>query len=150
MFALCLKYSRSYVEAQDNLQEGFLLLFEKIEKYDGKGAFYAWAKRVVINYILQQYRNKDVFNVMNEELPELPAIKVEIEENIPLDYLMKKIQKLPNKYRLVFNLQVLDGYSHKEIATMLEISEGTSKSNLARAKQMLKKEIEKETPLLKI
>ena len=142
IFAVCLKYSRSYEEAQDNLQEGFLLIFEKIEKFQFKGSFEGWAKRVVINYILQQYRNNGVFEIVSENLPD--NVEVEIEEDmISMDFLTKIVQELPDRYRLVFNLYVIDGYSHKEIAEMLSISDGTSKSNLARAKSILKEKIEK-------
>lgn len=141
IFAVCLKYSRSYEEAQDNLQEGFLLLFEKINQFKFQGSFEGWAKRVVINYILQQYRNQGVFEIITENVIEDEVVEVE-EENISLEFLTKIIQELPDRYRLVFNLYVMDGYSHKEIAEMLEINIGTSKSNLARAKGILKSKIE--------
>jgi RNA polymerase sigma factor (sigma-70 family) len=129
IFAVCLKYSRNYEEAQDNLQEGFLLLFDKIHQFKHKGSFEGWAKRVVINYILLQYRTQNI-EVESEE------------ENITLDFLTRIIQELPDRYRLVFNLYVMDDYSHKEIAEMLSINIGTSKSNLARAKAILKEKIE--------
>lgn len=141
LFAVCLKYSRSYEEAQDNLQEGFLLLLEKIHLYKHKGSFEGWAKRVVINYILQQYRKQNIFDIVSENFPEEVEIETD-EENITLDFLTRIIQELPDRYRLVFNLYVLDGYSHKEIAEMLQINIGTSKSNLARAKAILKEKIE--------
>lgn len=140
LFAVCLKYSRSYEEAQDNLQEGFLLIFNKIDKYNHKGSFEGWCKRVVINFILQQYRGQQVFEIVSENIPE--ETNVEIDEDISLDFLTRIIQELPDRYRLVFNLYVLDGYSHKEISEMLSISSGTSKSNLARAKMILKEKIE--------
>jgi len=141
IFAVCLKYSRNYEEAQDNLQEGFLLIFEKIDKFQFKGSFEGWAKRVVINYVLQQYRNKGVFEIVVENLPDSEEVEIE-DESISMDFLTKIIQELPDRYRLVFNLYVIDGYSHKEIAEMLSISDGTSKSNLARAKAILKDKIE--------
>tara|TARA_Y100000815_G_C13320047_1_gene491955 strand:+ start:1111 stop:1653 length:543 start_codon:yes stop_codon:yes gene_type:complete len=141
VFAVCLKYSRNYEEAQDNLQEGFLLIYEKINQFHFKGSFEGWAKRVVINYILQQYRNQGIFEIISENLPDDSEIEVD-EENVSLEFLTKIIQELPDRYRLVFNLYVMDGYSHKEIAEMLEINIGTSKSNLARAKAILKNKIE--------
>ena len=141
LFAVCLKYSKSYEEAQDNLQDGFLLIFEKIGQFNYKGSFEGWAKRVIINYILQQYRKQNLFEIVSENYPE--EVEVEIEEDsISLDFLTRIIQELPDRYRLVFNLYVLDGYSHKEIAEMLEINIGTSKSNLARAKAILREKIE--------
>ncbi len=141
LFAVCLKYSRSYEEAQDNLQEGFLLLFDKIDKFKFKGSFEGWAKRVVINYILQQYRGTKVFEIVVDSIPDTEDVEVE-SEKITITFLTQIIQELPDRYRLVFNLYVLDGYSHKEIAKMLEISEGTSKSNLARGKKILQEKIE--------
>ena len=141
LFAVCLKYSRSYEEAQDNLQEGFLLLFEKIDSFKFKGSFEGWAKRLMINYILQQYRDKKIFEIVAENLPEKEEVEID-DENISMDFLLNIIQELPDRYRLVFNLYVIDGYSHKEIAEMLSISDGTSKSNLARAKSILKEKIE--------
>lgn len=141
IFAVCLKYSRSYEEAQDNLQEGFLLIFNKIHLYNFKGSFEGWAKRVVINFILQQYRSQSVFEIVSENIPDTAEVEID-EENVSLDFLMNCIQNLPDRYRLVFNLYVMDGYSHKEIAEMLSITDGTSKSNLARAKAILKEKIE--------
>lgn len=141
LFAVCLKYSRSYEEAQDNLQDGFLLIFDKIHQFNNKGSFEGWSKRVLINFILQQYRKQSVFEIVSENFPEEVEVEVE-EENVSLDFLTRIIQELPDRYRLVFNLYVLDGYSHKEIAEMLSINIGTSKSNLARAKAILKEKIE--------
>ena len=142
IFAICLKYSRSYAEAQDNLQEGFLLIFEKIEKYNFQGSFEGWCKRVVINYVLQQYRSQNVFEIVSENIADETSLEVE-EEDISLDFLTRIIQELPDRYRVVFNLYVMDGYAHKEIAAMLDINIGTSKSNLARAKAILKEKIER-------
>ena len=141
LFALCLKYSKNYQEAQDNLQDGFITIFDKIEQYKFKGSFEGWLKRIIINTALQKYREKNILNLISEEIPE--EIEVEIDEmDISLDFLLKIIQELPNRYRLVFNMYVLDGYSHKEIAELLGISEGTSKSNLSRGRYILKKKVE--------
>lgn len=142
LFAVCLKYSRNYVEAQDHLQDSFLLIFEKINQYGFKGSFDGWAKRVTVNYILQQYRQASLLNLVNEPIED-EIIDVEFEPNdISIEYLMKIIQELPDRYRLVFNLNVIDGFSHQEIADLLSISVGTSKSNLSRAKMILKDKIE--------
>lgn len=141
LFALCLKYSRNYQEAQDNLQNGFITIFNKIEQYNFKGSFEGWLKRIVINTALQTYREKDVLNLITEEVTDEVEIEVD-EEQVSLDFLLKLIQELPNRYRLVFNLYVLDEYSHREIANMLGISEGTSKSNLSRARVILRDKIE--------
>jgi len=109
LFSLCLKYSRNYQEAQDNLQDGFITIFKKIDQYKFKGSFEGWLKRIVVNTALQKYREKNVLNLISDEIPDM---------------------------------YVLDGYSHREIADMLEISEGTSKSNLSRARLILKKKVE--------
>lgn len=141
LFAVCLKYSRNYTEAQDNLQDGFILIFNKIEQYSFKGSFDGWLKRVMINHVLQQYRTQTFLSLVNEDV----AIDCEVDiddENISLDYLLKIIQELPDRYRLVFNLYVIDDYSHAEIAEMLSITTGTSKSNLSRARMILKEKIE--------
>ena len=143
MFSVCLKYSRSYAEAQDHLQDGFLLVFEKIHLFEFRGSFDGWIKRVMINHVLQQYRNKSFLNLVDENTPE--EVEVEIDTEISTEYLMKIIQELPDRYRMVFNLNVFENYSHQEIATALEISVGTSKSNLARAKMILKEKIETNT-----
>ena len=146
LFAVCLKYSRSYEEAQDNLQDGFLLIFEKINKFEFKGSFEGWAKRVVVNYVLQQYRKQNIFEIVSENYPDVEDVEIE-EESVSLDFLTKIIQELPDRYRLVFNLYVIEGYSHKQIAVMLDITIGTSKSNLARAKSILKGKIELNIPI---
>lgn len=141
LFSLCLKYSRNHAEAEDNLQDAFITIFNKIEQYKGKGSFEGWLKRITVNTALQRYRSQKVFDIVNENTVE--DVEVDIEEsNYSIDYLLQIIQELPDRYRLVFNLYVLDGYSHKDIAEMLKINVGTSKSNLARARQILKKNIE--------
>jgi len=140
LFSLCLKYSRNYAEAEDNLQDAFLTIYKKIDQFKNKGSFEGWLKRVTINTVLQQYRNQKVFDIVNENIIDDTEIDID-EDTISIDYLLQIIQELPDRYRLIFNLYVLDGYSHKDIATMLDINIGTSKSNLARARQILKKTI---------
>lgn len=141
LFAVCLKYSRNYTEAQDNLQDGFLLIFKKIEQFAFKGSFDGWLKRVMVNHVLQQYRTQTFLSLANEDVPEDVEIEID-DDDISLDYLLKIIQELPDRYRLVFNLYVNDDYSHAEIAEMLSINIGTSKSNLSRARMILKEKIE--------
>lgn len=141
LFSICLKYSRSYAEAEDNLQDTFITVFKKIDQYNNKGSFEGWIKRITINTALQRYREKGVFKIVNEE--NIKDVSVEIEDNaVSIDFLLKIIQELPDRYRLVFNLYVLDGYSHKEVAKMMNITTGTSKSNLARARLILKEKVE--------
>lgn len=123
------------------MQESFITIFKKIDQFKFKGSFEGWMKRIVINTALQTYRQKNIMNLVEENYPE--EVEVEIDENnISLDFLLKIIQELPERYRMVFNLYVLDGFSHKEIASMLNIAVGTSKSNLSRARLILKEKIE--------
>ncbi|WP_339622732.1 RNA polymerase sigma factor [uncultured Winogradskyella sp.] len=142
LFSLCLKYSKNYAEAEDNLHDAFITVFSKIDQYNNKGSFEGWLKRIAINTSLQRYReNIGVFDIINEG--NIPDVAVDInDENLSLDFLLKIIQELPDRYRLVFNLYVLDGYSHVEISELISISTGTSKSNLARARLILKDKIE--------
>ena len=140
MFALCLKYCRSRAEAEDNLQDSFVTIFKKISQYKHKGSFEGWLKRITINTALQRYRNKGIYEIINEEHIEDTSIDIDNDE-VSIDFLLTIIQKLPDRYRMVFNLYALDGYSHKEIAAMLDITTGTTKSNLARARMILKDKI---------
>lgn len=140
LFGLCLKYSNNYTDAQDNFQEGFLIIFQKIGQFSGKGSFEGWAKRIMINNALKKFKEVRYLEVLNKRTP---IIEIEIEEqDLPLEYLMQIIQELPDQYRIVFSLYVLDDYSHKEISEMLSISTGTTKSNLHRARLLLKEKIE--------
>jgi len=141
LFSICLKYSRNYAEAEDNLQDAYVTIFKKINQFKSKGSFEGWLKRITINTAMQRYRSVGVFDIVNEDQIEDVSVEID-EENISLDFLLQIIQELPNRYRLVFNLYALDDFSHKEIAKMLDISVGTSKSNLARARLILKDKIE--------
>lgn len=140
LFSVCLKYSKNYVEAEDNLQDAFVTVFNKIEQYKNKGSFEGWIKRIAINTALKRYREVQVYSLIDESAIEDVDIEIGNDE-VDLDFLLQIIQDLPDRYRLVFNLYVMDGFSHNEIGKMLEISNGTSKSNLARARMILKQKI---------
>ena len=142
LYSICLKYSRNATEAEDNLHDSFMTIFEKINSYSYKGSFEGWIKRITVNTVLQKYRKEGTFDSLPYNLEEDINISEEDQDQYSLDYLLGIIQSLPDRYRLTFNLYVLDGYSHKEIAAMLDITEGTSKSNLARAKMALRNKIE--------
>ncbi|MFO7702703.1 MAG: sigma-70 family RNA polymerase sigma factor [Psychroflexus maritimus] len=142
LFGICLKYSRNYQEAEDNLHDTFITAFEKIEQFKFKGSFEGWIKRICVNTCLSRYRNQKVFELINEDQIEEISPLENSQQQIPLNQLLKCIQELPNRYRMVFNLYVLDNYSHQEVAESLSISVGTSKSNLSRAKAILKPKIE--------
>ena len=142
LFSLCLKYSKNYAEAEDNLHDAFITVFRKIDQYNNKGSFEGWLKRIAINTSLQRYReNVGVFDIVNEGNIEDVTVDIN-DKDVHIDFLLKIIQELPDRYRLVFNLYVLDGYSHVEISELINISIGTSKSNLARARMILKEKIE--------
>ena len=142
LFSVCLKYSKNYAEAEDNLQDAFVTIFKKIDQYKHKGSFEGWLKRIAINTSLQRYREDvGVYDIINEGNIEDVSVDID-EENVSIDFLLQIIQELPDRYRLVFNLYVLDGYSHVEISELINISTGTSKSNLARARLILKDKIE--------
>lgn len=141
LYSICLKYSKNKQEAQDNFQDGFITIFNKIGTFNFKGSFEGWLKRIMVNTILLKYRKKSVLNIVTEEIPDEVVVQVD-DDDISLDFLLDLIKELPERYRMVFNLYVLDGFSHKEIAKMLKIAEGTSKSNLARARMILKRKLE--------
>lgn len=143
LFSICLRYSPNHTEAEDNLQDAFMTIFAKVGQFKDKGSFEGWMKRITVNTVLQKYRKQKVFNIKEEANIEQPNDDdVVLESEVPLKYLLQIIQELPDRYRLVFSMYVLDGYQHKEIAKMLGISDGTSKSNLARARGILKKKVE--------
>jgi RNA polymerase sigma-70 factor (ECF subfamily) len=144
LFGISLKYSRNYQDAEDTLQDSFLIIFDKIKQYNNKGSFEGWLKRIVINTALQKYRKKNHLQLIKEVSDTEEVVEIDFEDtDVDIGFLLKLVQELPDKYRLVFNLYVLDSYSHKEISEMLNISEGTSKSNLSRARKKLKEKLEK-------
>ena len=144
LFGMCLKYSRNKTEAEDSLHDSFMTIYDKIGQFTGKGSFEGWMKRITVNTVLQKYRKEQHLNLVSENMGDDVDIESDKTDNIKLSTLLGYIQELPNKYRLTFNLYVLDGYTHKEISELLGTSAGTSKSNLARAKMILKEKIEKE------
>lgn len=141
LYGICLKYSRNRTEADDNLHDSFITIFDKIDQYKFKGSFEGWISRITVNTVLQKYRKEGVFDIISDDIPDEVDVYVE-DQNVSLQYLLGIIQELPDRYRLVFSMYILDGYAHKEISEMLNISEGTSKSNLSRARIILKNKIE--------
>jgi len=143
MFAVCLYYSPNRPEAEDTLHEGFLKVFQNIEKLKGEGALKGWIRRILINTALEKYRKKSPMYILDDE--DYTDVKDSGGDdpisNISADDLIDLIQQLSPQYRMVFNLYALEGFSHKEIAAKLNISEGTSKSNLARARSILQKKV---------
>ena len=143
MYAVCLRYSGNVDDAQDLLQEGFIKVFKNLNKFRGDGSFEGWIRRIFVNTSIEHFRKK----VNMYTVTETQEVTIEDKELNVLDNLAEKdiiimIQQLSPGYRAVFNLHVIEGYSHKEIADMLGINEGTSKSQLARAKTVLRKMVE--------
>ena len=140
MYSVCLRYSGNAEDARDLLQEGFIKIFKNLSKYRGDGSFEGWIRRIFVNTSIEHFRKK----VYLQDVTETQERTLEDKEWNVLDDLaekdiMKMIHQLSPGYKAVFNMHVVEGYSHKEIAEMLGINEGTSKSQLARAKMVLKK-----------
>ena len=145
LFILSLKYCKNVEEAEDNLQNSFLEIFTSIKKFNNSGSFEGWMKRITINKAIDSYKKSyQLVSISDKTFPDTEIEENEL-ENYSLDYILSLIQNLPNQYRLVFCLYELDNYSHNEIANMLSISDGTSKSNLHRAKMILKEKIKSNT-----
>ena len=142
VYTTSLKYCRNEAEAEDNVHDVFIVIFETIHKYKSKGSFEGWIKRIAIHKAVDKFRQKKTTDLPYQIEDDTREVTIDKENiDIPIDYIFKAIQELPDRYRLVFNLYQLDDYSHKEIAKMLSISVGTSKSNFHRAKQILKDKI---------
>jgi RNA polymerase sigma factor (sigma-70 family) len=143
MFAVCLYYSPNSTEAEDTLHEGFMKVFKNISSFKGQGSIKGWIRRILVNTALEKYRKKNPMYVLdNEDHAEVEDTYYEDAiSNISANELMALIHELTPQYRMVFNLYALEGLSHKEIARQLNISEGTSKSNLARARTILQKKV---------
>jgi len=149
LFFISLKYCRNQVDAEDNLHDAFITIFQKIKTYKNKGSFEGWMKRITIFKAIDKYKAQKSVNIeINDDILE-DQVEIDTDQDITLDELLKLIQELPDQYRLVFNLYQMDGFSHKEIAALLNISEGTSKSNYHRAKISLRDKINEVHKLLK-
>ncbi len=144
MFGICLRYAGNYHDAEDILQEGFIKVFEKIHQFVFKGAFEGWIRRIMVNTALEKYRmHFQTVSLQDNYAGEEQEQETNITSNIEVKELLNIIQDLTPRYRLVFNLYALEGYSHKEISEMLQITEGTSKSNLSRARVILQERVNK-------
>ncbi len=152
LYAVCLQYSGNDDEARDILQEGYIKIFENIITYKNEGSFEGWMRRIIVNTALEKYRSKhNLYRVDDIDLIQEPDAAPETEDYAGLEAvdLLDIIRELPPKYRMVFNLFAIEGYSHKEISQMIKISEGTSKSNLSRARIILQKKVKLYTGLKK-
>ncbi len=151
LYAIALRYTGNSDDAKDLLHDGFIKIFDKIDKYNYSGSFEGWVRQVFVNFVIDFLKKKktveyndDIRSENYNELVDENFYTLEESEmsQLKAEILLKMIEKLPPKYRAVFNLYAIEGYSHKEIATYLGISENTSKSNYSRAKQKLREMIE--------
>lgn len=143
MLGVCMRYAKDDYEAEDMLQNAFIKIFQKIDSYRGEGSFEGWVRKIVINTSIEYYRKnlRGIHTVDIDELGEDIAFTAFDMSRINIKALMKLIQSLPVGYRLVFNMYAIEGYSHKEIAGQLGITEGASKSQLSRARAILREKV---------
>jgi RNA polymerase sigma factor (sigma-70 family) len=143
MYTVCLRYSTNADDAQDLLQDGFIKVFKNLEKFRGEGSFEGWMRRIFVNTSIEQFRKKTKLTTVTD--PEQNIIEDKewnAFESLAEKDIIKIVQELSPGYRQVFNMYIIEGFSHKEIGDILGISEGTSKSQLARARVILQKKIE--------
>lgn len=143
MFALCIRYTGCASTAKDVLQDGFVTLFSKLDQYSGEGSFEGWARKIFVNTALMALRKNDVLKSADDisSAYDVSSGEPSQMENLGYKELVKLVASLPPGYRTVFNMYVVEGYSHKEIAEALGISENTSRSQLLRARAMLQEKI---------
>jgi len=142
MYGICLQYASCEADAQDILQDGFIKVFSKLEQVKNPAAFPGWIRRIMINTALEKYRSQVVVQRVEDVKEEIPvAYEDGVLNDLTCEELVTLIQTLTPKYRLVFNLYGIEGYSHQEISETLGISVGTSKSNLSRARAILQEKI---------
>lgn len=150
MMAMCMRYCKNLAEAEDVLQDGFIKVFQNIHKFRGDGSFEGWMKRIIINTAINNYHTSikyynqediDAIHETNDLDYDNEETDLRLNGSITKDKLMNLIQSLPEGYKMVFNLFAIEGYTHKEIAEILGISENTSKSQLMKARRTLKRKI---------
>lgn len=143
MYGICIRFSSSHADADDILQEGFIRVFTHLKGFRGEGSIEGWVRKTIVNTAINFYKKriKRGVSVDLDYIKANPNAKTFAIEKMAADELLGLIRNLPDGYRTVFNLNVIEGYTHKEIGEMLEISENTSKSQLSRARTMLKRKI---------
>jgi RNA polymerase sigma factor (sigma-70 family) len=143
MLGVCMRYAVDKMEAEDMLQNGFMKIFKKLDDYRGDGAFEGWVRRIMVHSSIEYYRkHHKIVQVMDvTDLSNEPSVNPAAMANMGVKDLMGIIQQLSPGYRMVFNLYAIDGYSHKEIAEIVGITEGASKSQLSRARTILKEQV---------
>jgi RNA polymerase sigma factor (sigma-70 family) len=142
MYSLCLRYVKDVASAEDVMIMAFVKVFQKIEQFKGDGSFEGWIRRIMVNESLTYIRkNKSMYLEVDIESADREPDYDSLDNKLEAEDLLKLIQQLPTGYRTVFNLYAIDGFSHKEIADKLGISENTSKSQLSRARRLLQKQL---------
>lgn len=138
MYGVCLRYAGNAEEAEDILQEGFIKVFNKINSFRGEGSFEGWVRRIFVNTAIEHFRKKTYLQPLTEtEENTVEGKYLSVLDNLAEKDIIQLVQQLSPGYRTVFNMYVVEGYTHKQIAEILGISEGTSKSQLSRAKLIL-------------
>ncbi|MFP5042017.1 RNA polymerase sigma factor [Parasediminibacterium sp. JCM 36343] len=139
---ICLRYATDVMEAEDMMQEGFVRIFTHLHQFKFEGSFEGWMRRIVVNVCLKHLQKRKIqFKELAEDSRNEPALHPYTYSSIGEDELLKLISRLPDGYRMVFNLNVVEGYSHEEIAVLLGIQASTSRSQLVKARKMLQNQI---------
>ena len=144
MLAVCVRYAKDSFEAEDILQTGFVKVFQKISEFRGDGSFEGWIRRIMVNTAIEVYRknHRNLKMVEIDQAYDQPQSMFNM-TGLETKDLLKLIRELPAGYRIIFNMYAIEGYSHKEIGEQLHISEGASKSQLSRARALLREKIKK-------
>ncbi len=143
LFSVCRRYIRDEAMAKDVLQESLIRIFQNIDKYQETGSFEAWMRKIAVRRSLQ-WLEKSCFQheTQPSELPDKELVEPEVFAKLGAEEILKTVRELPVGFRTVFNLYVIEGYSHKEISRLLNITESTARSQLVRARKMLQKKLE--------
>jgi RNA polymerase sigma factor (sigma-70 family) len=142
MMAVCMRYATDRMEAEDMLQNGFIKVFQKMDDYRGEGSFEGWIRRIMVHASIEYYRkHHKTMQLVDLDEGKEPSVNACAASSLEAKDLLVMIKGLSPGYRMVFNLYAIDGYSHKEIAAIVGISEGASKSQLSRARAVLKEQI---------
>lgn len=142
MYGIAVRYAHDTEDAKDILQDGFVKVFQNLSKFKGIGVFEGWMRRIFVNTAIEHYRKKNnTYEIQESHEEQINDREINALDKLAAVEILNMVKSLPNGYRTVFNLFAIEGYSHKEIAEMLNISEGTSKSQYARAKALLQEKI---------
>lgn len=148
MMTVCRRYARDQKEAEDILQESFMRVFAHMHQYRFEGSLEGWIRRIVVHTALRMLRNRTIrFSAIGDDVGGEPSVEAEALDHLGAEELLRLIGALPDGYRIIFNLYVLEGYDHNEIASMLNISPVTSRSQLLKARRLLRTRIEQQTKL---